>query len=101
MPCTKDDSNNTTTTHEDCEENITFNLEEENNYTQNEVSSIVHKEHMGTKKDVYNVSEDEYQKITTMTHEAEPHQMQDEESNGTQEVHEDIAINYISCWCKQ
>ena len=56
---------------------------------------------MGTKKDVYNVSEDEYQKITTTTHEVDPHQMQDEESSGTQEVHEDIAINRISCWYKQ
>mgnify|MGYP000311826187 CR=1 FL=1 len=44
MPCTKDDSNKTATTHEHYEENITFNLEEENNYTKNEVSSIVHDE---------------------------------------------------------
>ena len=71
MPCTKDDSNNTTTTHEDCEENITFNLEEENNYTKNEVSSIVHEEHMGTKKDVDNTIQDEFAKKTTTSHEEE------------------------------
>ena len=72
MPCTKDDSDNTATTHEDCEENTTFNLEEENDYKKNEVSSIFHEEeHMGTKKDVDNTIQDESAKNTTTNHKEE------------------------------
>ena len=59
MPYTKDDSNNIA--------NITFNY----NYTNNEVSSIVHEEHMGTKKDVDNTIEDEFAEKTTTSHEEE------------------------------